>query len=111
VATAVIHYRRAAGGYASWGLHLWGDGLAPGEATAAWTDPTEFEGTDSYGAFHVIDIADDTKQVGFIVHGQPPNQDTKDPAGSPDRFFTPAGSPEIWLKEGDATIYTSPPPP
>ena len=30
-----------------WGLHLFGDGLAPGEATAEWTNPTPFEGTDA----------------------------------------------------------------
>ena len=105
-----IHYKRSAGGYASWGLHLWGDGLAAGEATASWDDPTEFESSDSYGALHVIDIADDTKQVGFIVHGQPPNQNTKDPTDSPDRFVTPASTPEIWLKQGETTVYTSQPP-
>jgi hypothetical protein len=110
VSTTTIHYQRTDGNYAGWGLHLWGDGLAPGEATASWDNPTEFEGTDSYGAFHVIDVADDTKQVGFVVHGQPPNHDTKDPNGSPDRFFTPSSSPEIWLKQGDPTIYTCGPP-
>jgi hypothetical protein len=31
VATAVIHYNRPDGNYAAWGLHLWGDGLAPRE--------------------------------------------------------------------------------
>ena len=72
VTTATIHYNRPDGGYADWGLHLFGAALAPGEATAEWTNATPFEGTDSYGAFHEIEIADDTKQVGFIVHGKPP---------------------------------------
>ena len=110
VATAVIHHHRAAGDYDDWGLHLWGDGLAAGEATANWTSPTPFEGRDAYGAFHTIRIADDTKSVGFIVHGRPPggNPDTKDTPN--DRFFTPIDHPEIWVKEGDPTIYTAPPP-
>lgn len=49
--------------------HLFGDGLAAGEATAGWTHATPFEGTDSFGVLHEIGIADDTKRVGFIVHG------------------------------------------
>ena len=108
--TATIHYNRPTGGYADWGLHLWGDGLAAGEATA-WTSPAPFEGTDDYGAFHVIDIADDTKQVNFIVHGRPPggNPDTKDTPN--DRFFTPVDHPEIWLRQGDPTIYFTEPAP
>ena len=38
VETATIHYNRPDGGYDAWGLHLFGDGLAPGEATAEWTN-------------------------------------------------------------------------
>jgi alpha-amylase len=112
VTTAVIHYKRTASDYGDWGLHLFGDALAPGEATAEWTNATPFEGSDSYGVFHAIQIADDTKQVGFIVHGKPPggNPDTKDPAGSPDRFFIPIDHPEIWLKQGDPAILFSPDP-
>src|SRR5437764_11151190 len=59
VPTATIHYNRPDGAYAAWGLHLWGDGLAPGQATAEWTNPTPFEGTDSYGAFHKIPLRDE----------------------------------------------------
>ena len=90
-----------------WGLHLFGDGLAPGEATAAWANPTPFEGTDGFGVFHEIGIADDTKRVGFIVHRRPPGDpNTKDPEGSPDRFFIPLATPEIWLRQGDSRIYS-----
>ncbi len=113
VTQAIIHYQRTDGAYANWGLHLF-DGnppgaLAPGQATAEWTNATPFEGTDGYGVFHTIQIADDTKRVGFIVHGKPPggNPDVKDTDA--DRFFVPLESPEIWLKQGDPTIYTSQP--
>jgi hypothetical protein len=107
VTEAAIHYNRPAGGYAAWGLHLFGDGLAAGQATAAWAIPTPFEGTDAYGALHRIGIADDTKRIGFVVHGMPPDHDTKDTDA--DRFFTPADCPQIWLKQGDATVYCSQP--
>ncbi len=84
VETAIIHYNRSPVG--DWGLHLFdGDpgALEPGEATADWNAPTPFEGTDAFGVFHTIQIADDTKRVGFIVHR--PSGDTPDtrepPAG------------------------------
>ena len=44
-----------------------------------------------------------TQPVNFIVH----RGDTKDPPDSPDRSFDPATTPEIWLRQGDVTIYTS----
>ena len=38
--TAIIHYRRADGDYAGWGLHLWGDGIDPAAlAQVAWDRP------------------------------------------------------------------------
>jgi alpha-amylase len=105
VTSAVIHYKRTDGDYAAWGLHLFGDGLAPGEATSAWENPTPFEGSDAYGALHQIDIADDTKRVGFIVHRRPPGDpNVKDT--DPDRFFVPLATPEIWLRQGDGRIYS-----
>jgi hypothetical protein len=106
VATAIIHYNRPDGDYAAWGLHLWGDGLAPGEATAEWTSPTPFEGSDAYGALHQIGIADDTKRVGFIVHGRPPATDPNIKDTPNDRFFIPLATPEIWLRQGDARIFS-----
>jgi len=113
VTTAVIHYKRADGNYGPWGLHLFNasspDAMAPGEATPAWDQATAFEGTDAYGAVHTIDLANDTGRIGFIVHGRAAtggNPDTKDPAGSPDRFFVPLATPEIWLRQGDVRIYS-----
>jgi hypothetical protein len=101
VETAVIHHT---GDPAKWGLHLFGDGLAPGEATAEWTDPTPFDAADAFGVLRRIRLADDTKPVGFVVHGRPPTdpnlKDTPD-----DRSFIPLATPEIWLREGDARIY------
>jgi alpha-amylase len=108
VAQAVIHYNRPDGDYAAWGLHLWGDGLAAGEATAEWTSPTPFEATDAYGALHRITIADDTKKVGFIVHGRPPATDPNIKDTPNDRFFIPLATPEIWLRQGDARIFSCP---
>ncbi|HEX6332494.1 MAG TPA: alpha-amylase family glycosyl hydrolase [Actinomycetota bacterium] len=108
---ALIHYQRPAGDYGDhttgdfndfWGLHLWGNAIAVSEATD-WTSPKPFLGEDEYGRFAWVELADDTQPVNFIVH----RGDVKDPVDSPDRSFDPATSPEIWLREGDLTIYTS----
>jgi glycosidase len=108
---ALIHYQRPAGDYGDhttgnsadyWGLHLWGDAIDPAEATD-WTSPKPFLGEDEFGRFAFVKLADDTKPLNFIVH----RGDTKDPENSPDRSFQPATNPEIWLRQGDSTIYTS----
>ena len=106
-AYAVIHYLRTDGDYGDhtsgdyndfWGLHLWGDI----QETIEWTAPKSFLGEDEYGRFAWVRLADSATEVGFIVH----RGDTKDGTND-DRFFNPGVSPEIWLKQDDATIYTS----
>jgi hypothetical protein len=107
----LIHYQRPAGDYGNhttgnaadfWGLHLWGDAIDPSEATD-WTAPKPFLGEDEYGRFAWVKLARNDAPVNFIVH----RADTKDPDNSPDRSFDPATTPEVWLRQGDLTIFTS----
>ncbi len=108
VTTAVVHYNRPAGDYDSWGLHLWGDAIADGVATD-WSAPRQRDGVDSFGAFFNIPLKNGTLPVNFIMHT--PSGDTvpttREPGG--DRSFVPADHAQIWLKQGDPTIYFSPP--
>ena len=105
--TAVVHYLRPAGDYADWGLHLWGDAIVAG---TDWNAPLQRAGEDAAGARYEIALKDDTKPVNFIVHrpGGDSVPDTREPGG--DRSFVPIDAPEIWLVQGDPTVYTSPPP-
>ena len=108
VTTAVVHYLRPAGDYADWGLHLWGDAIADGVATD-WAAPRQRDGVDAFGAVYQIPLKDDTKPVNFIMH-RPSGDvvpDTREPGG--DRSFVPLEHPEIWLVQGDPTVYFSPP--
>jgi alpha-amylase len=108
VTAAVVHYRRPAGDYDQWGLHLWGDAIADGVATS-WDAPRQRDGIDDFGAVYQIPLKDDTKPVNFIMH-QPSGDvvpDTREPGG--DRSFVPLEHPEIWLVQGDPTVYFSPP--
>ena len=108
VTTAVVHYLRPAGDYADWGLHLWGDAIADGVATT-WDAPRQRDGIDGFGAVYRIPLKDDTKPVNFIMH-RPSGDvvpDTREPGG--DRSFVPLEHPEIWLVQGDPTVYFSQP--
>ena len=95
----VIHYHRADGVYDGWGLHLWGDAIDPSEVTQ-WAAPKLPAGTDDYGVYFEIKLADPTKAVNFLVH----KGDAKDPDG--DRSYTPADHYAIWLQSADAKLYT-----
>ncbi|NOK63758.1 MAG: pullulanase-type alpha-1,6-glucosidase [Chloroflexi bacterium AL-W] len=97
---AIMHYNRPDGDYDGWGLHLWGDAIDPAEATE-WTDAKPFDGEDEYGVFAFIKLQDATQPVNFIIH----KGDEKDTPN--DRSFVPAEGPQIWLKQDDATNYTS----
>jgi len=107
-ASATVHYFRPAGDYLDWGLHLWGDAIADGVATD-WGTPRQRDGVDDYGAFYTIPLKDATKAVNFIMHR--PSGDsvplTREPGG--DRSFVPIEHQEIWLVQGDPTVYTSRP--
>ena len=92
-------------------IHYNGDAVRAGACTCSATgsrrarrpprgsNPTPFEATDAYGALHRIQLADDTKRVGFIVHRRPPG-DPNQKDTDPDRFFIPLATPEIWLRAG-----------
>jgi glycosidase len=96
---AVVHYSRKGGDYSGWGLHAWGDivqGFAP-----EWKAPIALSGKDDFGRFAAVPMTASTK-LGFILHK---GDDKNTPA---DLFFTPSPEQrEIWILQGDATIYDS----
>lgn len=96
--TVAVHYGRPDGDYSGWGLHLWGDGLAPGTATE-WTAPRPPDGTDTFGAFWHVPVSDPAKPVNFIVH----KGDVKDPGA--DQSVLPARQGEAWVRSGEATVH------
>jgi len=114
--SAILHYHRPAGDYgdppaAGWGLHMWGEAVAPEVlAQVAWDRPWPRTGVTDGWADYVIPLADDTKPVNFIMHL--PSGDsvpsTREPGG--DRSFLPINTPEVWIVQGDPTVYTSKPP-
>ena len=106
VTTAVVHYLRSGGDYGAWGLHLWGDAVT---TPTAWETPLQRVTVDEFGARYEIALKDDSKPVNFIMHlpGRDDVPAGREPGG--DRSFVPATNPEIWLVQGDPTVYTGPP--
>jgi hypothetical protein len=113
--TAVLRYYRPAGDYgeppsAGWGLHMWGDAVADSAlAQIGWDKPWPRARVENGWAVYEIPLKDDTKPVNFIMHL--PSGDavpsTREPGG--DRSFIPLDHPEVWIMQGDPTVYTSQP--
>ncbi|BCY13588.1 pullulanase-type alpha-1,6-glucosidase [Actinoplanes sp. L3-i22] len=99
---AIVHYQRPAGGYADYGLYTWGD-VDPSMSTT-WPAGQPFAGEDAYGRFAYVKLAPNAKSMGFIVVSKDGVKDT-----DADRSLDPAKNPEVWLKQGDPAIYTTPP--
>lgn len=97
---ARIHYHRPRGGYAGWGLHVWGDT----QEKVEWTSPLPPTGQDDFGLYWDVRLSEDAQEVGFIIH----KGDTKDPG--PDMFLHPQeDGDEIWVVSGSPTIHTEAP--
>ncbi len=114
--TATLHYFRPSGDYNQntptyWGLHMWGDAVDPAVlAQIQWAKPWPATriGADGWAEYD-IPLVDDTKPVNFIMH-QPEGDavpSTREPGG--DRSFLPLDGTDVYLVQGDPTIYHSKP--
>ncbi|SFF84487.1 alpha-1,6-glucosidases, pullulanase-type [Actinoplanes philippinensis] len=97
---AVVHYQRPDGKYDDQNLYVWGD-IDPSMSTT-WPNGQQFTGEDSYGRFAWVKLKPGAKSVGFIVVDDNGNKDT-----DADRTINIGADPEIWIKQGDTTVYSS----
>jgi len=110
----IVHYNRTNADYAQWNVYYWRnvDGSGDKEVSAAGF---AFSGSDSFGAIATADITGMTgfKDLGWIIRkGAWVSKEgtTCGPTNNGDRFVSPdtAGNAEIWIIQGDCTIYTTP---
>jgi hypothetical protein len=110
VTVATLNYRRPAGDYDAWGLHLWGDGIEPATLDGIdWTTPMPpTRIVDGWAQFE-IPLTSDTSAVNFIIHtpGGDTVPTTREPGG--DRSFVPVDTAQVWIVQGDPTVHTSQP--
>ncbi|WP_233624514.1 pullulanase-type alpha-1,6-glucosidase [Actinoplanes sp. ATCC 53533] len=89
--TAIVHYRRADGDYAGWGLHVWDGAANPTE----WSAPLPPAATDTFGATFRVPLAAGATGLNYIIH----QGDTKDLPDDQRLDFAAAGR-EVWLLSG-----------
>ena len=124
-----VHYKRFSSDYANWGLHLWASSgldvtrLQPGVTIDVWQQAVGFDQMPGYVAANaatgevvfdipVLNPKNDPSRTGleFIIHGKAPNENDKDGRNDNIRvnyaaLTIAAGVGEVWLVQGDATVY------
>lgn len=92
-----------------WGLHLWGDAVDPAILPVDWAAPVQRVGIQNGWAVYRIPLQTDEAPVNFIMHRPSGDSvpDTREPGG--DRSFLPIDSSNVWIIQGDPTVYTSQP--
>jgi len=130
ISSVRVHYARNDGNYAAWGVHIWPSSgidasrLKPGVVIDVWTAPVKFSDFNNYAVgtgeivfeIPVLNPTGDPsrKALEFIIHGFPPNENDKDGRNDNIRVVyaalkIAAGVGDVWLVQGDPTVYTSPP--
>ena len=109
--TVTVHYYRTAGDYNDWNVYLWKNKDTAGDVGL---DGFAFTGTDDFGVFMTKQLTEMStfKDVGFIIRkGAWVAKEGSNCGTGGDRFMTPDsnGVAEIWIKQGDCTIYTTAP--
>lgn len=113
-----VHYKRFAGDYSGYGLHIWeiANGkdidsarLPSGVQIGVWDQPVPFAapmptGSDSFGVWIDVPVkkySEGARGFNFIVHKG------TDDAGKDggDRVIAYSGGYEVWLVEGDNTVH------
>ena len=107
---AILYYKRPAGDYDGWGLHLWNDaaagcdGLAEGVPTE-WSDPRTASGVnDTYGAYYIIPMRDGGDCMNFIMH----KGDEKDLGDNDKRWHFGALGNRIFTVSGSQLLSPDP---
>ncbi|MFI6480774.1 pullulanase-type alpha-1,6-glucosidase [Nonomuraea sp. NPDC050663] len=89
--TAILHYHRPDGAYSGWGLHVWSGAATPTE----WSAPLEPAGSDAFGVYWKVPLAEGAKSLSFIIH----KGDEKDQAADQSLDLVATGH-EAWKLSG-----------
>lgn len=100
----VVRYYRLDNDYKGWTLWTWG---IPAQNVNV-TKEIQSSGVDKYGLVFVINKKDyHTNQIGFLPKfGDWKINPIKD---APDRIYNPKMGPQVWMVQGDPTLYSTEP--
>ena len=106
--TIRMHFHRAQGDESAWGVYSWS---GPANPSSTWiTDRFMMTGSDDFGGY--VDIALNTSKnaIDFLVTDGFGNKNCGNDQRADLRSDIATVGQEIWLLEGDCTIYASAPP-
>lgn len=97
-----IHYKRTNSDYTNWNIWAWADG-----GSGLRLDFTE---EDSWGKVAIFSKDTVISKLGIIIRRSTSGNDWAEKDTNNDRYIYPTnGKAEVWIKQGDTTIYTSKP--
>ena len=99
--TVTIHYLRATESYDGWGLHLWGNAIAPATATT-WGSPRAYDSIQNGVAVFSVPIVDGAQQFNFIVHLGDLKSPIQDLGVVPSTFGR-----DLWVVQDTAQVFAN----
>ena len=101
-----IHYRRADGQYADWGVHAWANAGTGGTSrTVTWIAPIQPDSLtpDAWGVTFTIPLTANAVSLPFIIH----KGDEKDPSAADQMLNLAATKGEVWFESGRVNTNAS----
>ncbi|MEY3856143.1 MAG: hypothetical protein RJA45_613, partial [Actinomycetota bacterium] len=98
-----IHYHRANGDYAGWGVHAWSGASGGTTATVTWNSPITSSATDIWGSTFVVPITATSQVIPYIIH----NGNVKDPSNLDQSINIAATKGEVWFEAGSVNTDQS----
>ncbi|RLL43856.1 pullulanase [Oceanobacillus piezotolerans] len=99
-----IHYKSEEAAYEPWGVWTWGDVAEPSQNWPMGAHAFSNEQVGKYGAYVDVDLTENAKEIGFLlVERQNGGRQTGDMS-----FAELEAHNQIFLQEGDETVYTNP---
>ncbi|MBZ2207387.1 alpha-1,6-glucosidase domain-containing protein [Massilia soli] len=106
--TIRMHFHRAQGDESDWGVYSWS---GPANPSSAWiTDRFMMTGSDDFGGYVDIPLNTSKTAIDFLVTDGYGNKNCGNDQRTDLRSDIATAGQEIWLLEGDCTIYASAPP-
>ncbi|MBM7095796.1 pullulanase [Bacillus sp. H-16] len=101
--TVRINYERVNSDYEPWGLWTWGDVASPSDGWPDGATPFSNDQVGKYGAYVDLELKEAAQQINFLVVNRENGDQTGDMS-----FDQLADNEQLFIREGDETVYTNP---